>query len=407
MKPFTLLIKPASADCNLRCEYCFYLGKANLYPDSQIHRMDDMVLQKLISSYMQTEQPQYVFNWQGGEPLLMGTDFFKQVVELQTQYGRRGSVVGNSIQTNTTLITDELASLMAEYRFLTGVSLDGPPELHDRFRTNAAGAGSHAQVIKGIECLNRNKAEFNILTLVSAANVHHGKQVFQYLHNMGIQYHQYIPCVEFDIDGNPLPWTITGEEWGTFLCDIFDEWIYGNPYGTSVRLFDSILTYLVDGYRTLCQMDSSCCQYFVVEHNGDIYPCDFFVDSSLKLGNISTNKWSDIGQSEIYKEFGKQKAQYPDECSECGYLQLCMGDCLKHRIGAKGSIVNKSWLCKGWKAFYEHSMPGFQKLARSIIDQRKMITTTKSSIAMPEAGRNDPCPCGSGKKFKKCHGASS
>lgn len=407
MKPFTLLIKPASADCNLRCEYCFYLGKVSLYPQSQVHRMDDAVLHQLISSYMQTEQPQYVFNWQGGEPLLMGTDFFKKVVELQTQYGHRGSVVGNSIQTNATLITDGLASFMAEYRFLTGVSLDGPPELHDRFRINAAGAGSHNQVMKGIECLSRNKTEFNILTLVSAANVNHGKMVFRYLRDMGVQFHQYIPCVEFDADSNPLPWTITGEEWGAFLCDIFDEWIYGNPYGTSVRLFDSILTYLVDGYRTICQMDNNCCQYFVVEHNGDVYPCDFFVDPSLKLGNIETAAWEVMSSSCIYEEFGKRKVLYPDECEECVYLQLCMGDCLKHRIGANGDMSRKSWLCEGWMMFFKYSIPGFKKLAQSILDQRKMITSSKSAVKKPAAGRNDPCPCGSGKKFKKCHGVST
>lgn len=405
MKPFTLLIKPASADCNLRCEYCFYLGKANLYPQTQIHRMDDVTLQQIISSYMQTEQPQYVFNWQGGEPSLMGTAFFKRVVDLQMQYGRRGSLVSNSIQTNATLITDELAELMAEYKFLAGVSLDGPLELHNRFRTNAAGAGSHAQVMKGIECLKRNKVEFNILTLVNAANVRHGQEVFRYLHDMGIQFHQYIPCVEFDSDGNPLPWTITGEEWGAFLCDIFDEWIHSNPYNTSVRLFDSILTYLVDGQKTLCQMDNNCCQYFVIEHNGDIYPCDFFVDPSLKLGNVATHEWEEIGKSEIYAEFGRQKGFYQDECRDCEYLQLCWGDCLKHRIGANGEISKKSWLCEGWKVFYRHSIPGFRKLAQSILNQRKMISTEKTIIAKPEAGRNDPCPCGSGKKYKKCHGA--
>ena len=406
MKPFTLLIKPASADCNLRCKYCFYLNKSSLYPQSTTHRMDDATQEQLISSYMQTEQPQYVFNWQGGEPLLMGTAFYKRAVELQIQYGRRGAIVGNSIQTNATLIKDELAEFMAEYKFLVGISLDGPEELHNTFRRNTAGVGSHDLVLKGIECLNRNKVEFNILTLVNSANVHNGKEVFQYLRDMGIKYHQYIPCVEFDMDGNPQPWTIIGEEWGAFLCDIYDEWIRNDPYSISIRLFDAILTYLVDGYKSLCHMDNNCCQYLVVEHNGDIYPCDFFVEPSLKLGNVSTDKWEDIQSSEIYREFGKQKSIHADECSGCTYLQLCMGDCQKHRIDTGADAKQTSWLCEGWKIFYKHSIPGFKRLAQSIIEQRNMISDTNNTFTRSSAGRNDPCPCGSGKKFKKCHGSS-
>jgi uncharacterized protein len=295
---------------------------------------------------------------------------------------------------------------MAEYKFLVGVSLDGPAKLHNTFRKNAAGADSHDLVLNGIECLTRNKAEFNILTLVNSANVQHGREVFRYLRDMGIKYHQYIPCVEFDIDGNPQPWTITGQEWGSFLCDIFDEWIHNSPYNISVRLFDAILTYLVDGNKSICHMDNNCCQYLVVEHNGDIYPCDFFVEPFLKLGNVSSDRWEDIQDSVIYRDFGKKKSIYEVECSECTYIQLCMGDCQKHRINAGADVKQMSWLCEGWKMFYKHSIPGFKRLAQSIINHRNMISSARNTFTSSSAGRNDPCPCGSGKKFKKCHGSS-
>jgi uncharacterized protein len=402
MKQFTLLIKPASADCNLRCSYCFYLDKRRLYPETQIHRMTDETLEQIISTYMKTKQDQYVFNWQGGEPTLMGCDFFRKAVDLQMKYGKLGTIVANSIQTNATLLTDELSKLLEQYKFLAGVSLDGPIELHNKFRINAAGLGSYDSVIKGIERLKRNNVEYNILTLVSAANVEHGKEVFNELKAMGVRYHQYIPCVEFDDDGNMMPWTISGESWGKFLCDIYDEW-KSDPYAISVRLFDAILLYLVDGCRSLCHMDKNCSQYMVVEHNGDIYPCDFFVSSELKLGNIHTDDWNSLHNAKKYLDFGKMKMQYDNECANCRFLQLCMGDCLKHRIYKNGEINRKSHLCEGWKTFFDYSMQGFNQLAYKVVENRRLM---ESTAVNNEIGRNDPCPCGSGKKYKKCHGSN-
>ncbi|MHB1000713.1 MAG: anaerobic sulfatase maturase [Armatimonadota bacterium] len=407
MKPFTLLIKPTSADCNLQCDYCFYLDRCGLYPETSIHRMTDSTLERLISSYMATDQPQYAFSWQGGEPTLMGVDFFRRVVSLQKQYGRSGVIVANSLQTNGTLINDEFAELLYEYNFLLGVSLDGPADIHNYFRKNAAGYGSHASVMNGIDCLKRNKVEFNILSLISSANVSQGRDLYRYLCDLGIMYHQYIPCVEFDSAGNPLPWTISADQWGDFLCSIYDEWILHDTRKISVRLFDSILLMLVEGYCNLCQFDSNCCQYLVIEHNGDVYPCDFFVNADLKLGNIETHSWDRILASELYASFGKQKAQLCDECKGCEYVSFCAGDCLKHRLGACGKIERKSHLCDGWKRFFKHALPGFARLANEIISDRKRIGFSNSNEQNPEIsgiGRNDPCPCGSGKKYKRCHG---
>ncbi len=409
MRPFSLLIKAASADCNLRCEYCFYLDRAGLYPDSKVHRMDEKTLEKMISSYMATSQPQYAFGWQGGEPTLMGVDFFRKAVEFQEKYGRRGAMVANGLQTNAILIDDEYAELFAKYKFLVGVSLDGPAEIHDRFRKNLAGNGSHAGVVKAIDTLGKHNVEYNILSLVSASNVKNARTVYEYYRENNFNYLQFIPCVEFDDDNKILPFAINGEDWGDFLCEIFDMWYPKDTRTVSIRLFDSILVLLVEKQRNICHIGRNCCQYFVVEHNGDVYPCDFFVRKELLLGNIHEDDWDSLQKSEKYREFGAKKADWQNKCAQCEFLYICSGDCLKHRIyGTVENPRNLSWLCEGWKKFYRHSLPKFKKLAEQIIEERRqamMMQQMQKNPAMRfTPGRNDPCPCGSGKKFKKCCG---
>ncbi len=398
MKPFSLLIKPASADCNLHCPYCFYLDRSALYPESKRHRMSDNVLAQMISSYMKTDQNQYAFGWQGGEPTLMGVDFFRRVTELQQKYGKNGALVSNGLQTNATLIDKEFARHLAKYKFLVGVSLDGPENIHNHYRITADGRGSYTDVLRGIEHLKQNNVEFNILTLVTSANVKKAKEVYSFLCDMGFFYHQYIPCVEFDNKGQPMDFSINGEEWGYFLCEIFDEWIKGDTRKVSVRLFDSILTLMVDGVYNVCSMGHNCCQYFVVEHNGDIYPCDFFVDSDKKLGNIMSDSWEDFQNSSKYIEFGRKKALWNKECEKCEYLKYCMGDCPKHRFHKNNNPENLSWLCKGWKQFFNHALPELKKIASSIKQERG------NGFSHMKTGRNELCPCGSGKKHKKCCG---
>jgi len=421
MRPFTLLVKPASADCNLRCEYCFYLEKCRLYPETVKHRMPDDVLEQMIKGYMATPQPMYSIGWQGGEPTLMGVDFFKKVIEFQQRYGQRGARVGNGLQTNATLITDEMAELFGEYHFLLGCSLDGPSEIHDRYRLDAGGKPSHANVLQGLQTLERHNVEFNILVLVSQSNVSRAREVYRYLRDTGYLYHQYIPCVEFDEAGNLLPFAITGEEWGEFLCELFDEWYQQDTQTVSIRHFDSILCKMVDGVNNVCVMGDNCCQYLVVEHNGDIYPCDFFVEESLKIGNVMDISWEEALISPIYREFGAQKAQWNNACDVCDFLALCGGDCLKHRLYANNPPQTLGWLCAGWKRFLRYTQKRFDKLAERIRrqrmrEQRRMQAqqrlyrppTPKSQSQQPDfknVGRNDPCPCGSGRKFKKCCGA--
>jgi uncharacterized protein len=368
------------------------------------------VLEKMISSYMATDQQQYSFGWQGGEPTLMGVDFFRKVVELQQKYGRKGAVVANGLQTNGVLIDNDFARHLADYRFLVGVSIDGPENIHDKFRKNVSGLGSHKDVLRGISCLQKHNVEFNILVLVSQSNVRKAAEVYDYLCDNGFYYQQYIPCVEFDEKGNLLPFAINGREWGDFMCEIFDRWIKHDTRKVSVRHFDSILSLKVDNIRNVCVMGKNCCQYFVVEHNGDIYPCDFFVQEELKLGSVFDSDWSGLQQSDKYLEFGKQKACWNSICDNCSCIDYCYGDCLKNRNFTARSSDSISTLCEGWKEFYQHTENEFMKLAVQIRDERN--TSMRSSVQnnyynsneQKVSGRNSPCPCGSGKKYKKCCG---
>jgi len=400
MDSFSLLVKPASADCNLRCPYCFYLGHSALYPQQRVHRMPEPVLERMIASFMAVPMAQHAFGWQGGEPTLMGVEFFRKVTALQQKHGRPGAVVANGLQTNATLITDELAAHLGEFRFLVGVSLDGPAEIHDHYRVGPDGRGSHAAVMAGIERLRRHRVEFNILVLVNDRNVGRAAEVYRWLVDQGFLYHQYIPCVEFDAQGALRPYAVTAEQWGRFLCDLYDCWAPSDTRRVSIRLFDSIVANLVDGSRTVCTMGKDCRQYFVVEWNGDIYPCDFFVQPGLRIGNLMQMDWEQAGRSDIYRRFGQRKARWNEACRGCEHLAHCAGDCLKHRMaGGRGDPRTLSWLCAGWKRFYADALPGLERLAAGIRGER--ASRVAPGPATP-VGRNDPCPCGSGRKYKHC-----
>jgi uncharacterized protein len=372
-REFSLLVKPAGADCNLACDYCFYRGKAALYPGRTPHRMSDRTLETLISGYMAVPRGSYSFGWQGGEPTLMGEGFFRRIVELQSRHGRPGAVVANGLQTNATRISEPLAALFAEYRFLVGVSLDGPPDIHDRFRRSRGGQPSHAQVLQGLRVLQRHGVACNAVVTVNAANFGLAAPLYRYLKDLGFDYHQYIPIVEFDEGGRALPFTVRGEQWGEFLCGLYDAWL-PDAGRVSVRLFDAVVARLVDGVTVMCTMGSDCRQYFAVEYNGDVYPCDFYVQPDLRLGNIAEQGWEELLASPRYRDFGQRKARWHPACQGCAYLSLCAGDCLKHRIGPVGSGAAEaealSWLCAGWKAFYDHALSGLQRIARRLQRER-------------------------------------
>lgn len=408
MRPFSLLVKPAGADCNLRCAYCFYLPQTSLYPEVRSPRMTEAVLERMIASYLTTPQPQYAFGWQGGEPMLMGLEFFRRVTDLQQRYALPGAAIANGLQTNGTLITDAWAEHLARYRFLVGVSLDGPPEMHDRFRRTIGGQPTHAEVVRGIEILRRHGVEFNILTLVSQANVRRAVELYRYLCDQGFSYQQYIECVEFDRQGRRRPWAIEPEAWGDFLCALYDEWVRTDTRRVSIRLFDALVAVLAGAPVPMCSLGSECREYFVVEHNGDVFPCDFFVRKELRLGNVLTDSWESLVQSPLYGQFAVLKRQVAASCGGCPYHRLCHGDCLKNRGWDVGRDPRRrSALCEGWKRFYRHALPGLERLAAEVRAARGLSAPKAPAFSPPRPRRNDPCPCGSGRKFKKCCGAKA
>ncbi len=406
-QPFSLLVKPVSADCNLNCDYCFYLEKSVFYPETKRHRMSDEILEELVKGYLSTSQPSYSFGWQGGEPTLLGVEFFEKVTGFQQKHGKTGQSVGNGLQTNATLINRRFAKHLADYKFLLGCSLDGPPEVHNLYRKTTDQQGSYDRVLRGINYLKEVGVEFNILVLVSQANVHKATEVYRYLVDNGYHFLQFIPCVEFDATGKLEPFAISGEEWGDFLCEIYDEWHRKDTHKVSIRHFDSILSQQVDGIANVCTLGENCCQYFVVEYNGDVYPCDFFVEPARKLGNIMDHSWQELLDSPAYYQFGAQKKHWNTKCGGCQYLQWCQGDCLKHRVAGTYQPHHLSHLCSGWQNFFKHAEKGFLQLSEEVkqsrIPEPVLHPPSKSSPSKSRrVGRNQLCPCGSGLKFKKC-----
>ncbi len=371
--------------------------------------MSDQVLEKMISSYLFTPQDIYSFGWQGGEPTLLGMPFFQRVVEFQEKHGKGGKRVANGLQTNATLLTEDMARLFKDYHFLLGVSIDGPEEVHNTYRTNTKGKGSHSAVLRGIELLQKHEVEFNALVLVSKSNVDKAEKVYNYLKELGIVHHQYIPCVEWGPEGQLAPFSITGMEWGTFLNRIFDLWWEKDTRTVSVRHFDAIVRQIALHERSMCTQWGNCTQYFVVEHNGDVYPCDFFVEKSKRLGNVTEESWNDLQNSKKYNNFGRRKAEWHDACYRCPYLIFCSGDCLKHRIRPGGDHHSLSHLCSGWRQFYGHTLERFEQISLEILNEQRAYQSRGQALPLDQlpserVGWNSPCPCGSGKKYKDCHG---
>ena len=360
MQPFSLLVKPASGDCNLRCAYCFYLGKGALFGKG-VHRMPVATLEAVTRKYLACPMETHTFAWQGGEPALMGLKFYREAVRLQKEHLPAGGRRANAFQTNGTLIDDEWARFFKDENFLVGVSIDGPQHLHDLRRRDIAGAGSHARVLRGLECLRRHGVDFNVLTLVSASNAGHPREVYRHLRELGVAYHQYIECVELDPAGRPQPYALKPGQWGEFLCAVFDAWWNaGDTRRVSIRHFDSVLSRLAAGVPSTCPMGGFCCHYFVVETNGDVFPCDFYVEPARRLGNVLDGAFEAMAASDEYQNFGRGKDPRSAACSACRFLPLCMGDCPKNRTAAG------SFLCGDWKRFYSHTIGRFEALASAL-----------------------------------------
>mgnify|MGYP001042906233 CR=1 FL=1 len=405
IKPYTLLIKPVGGDCNLRCSYCFYLRTLDrVYANSSRHRMNEETLRRLVASYMGEGFRVSAFCWQGGEPLLAGLPFYEQVIEFQKRYGGDGRVVSNAFQTNATLIDENWARFFSQYRCLVGVSVDGPEYLNDTYRLNAGGRGTHARVLDSIKILRDHQVEFNALCVVNKHTSHHAAEILHYFQDMGIQHLQFIPIVERDEKtGQMAEFVMTPEEYGTFLCELWDEWTRPGIPQVSIRDFEAWLERMLGAAPPLCSHDSACNQYVMIEHNGDVYPCDFYCNPSYKLGNLVETPLPAIYRSAKHRGFATLKAVYPDECYACPWLDLCHGGCPKDRMqgstdSGKPSARHSNYLCDAFRMFFSHAYP-------KMVELKNRIWAMETGAEMPgNADRNAACPCGSGRKYKHCCG---
>lgn len=368
----SLLVKPISADCNLACKYCFYSSKTALYPETKRHRMSDRILRELIAQFMALSLDRASFCWQGGEPTLARLNFYRKAVKYQSLFGLPGQIVENSLQTNGTLIDEEWARFLARYNFLVGVSLDGPRELHDYYRRDHAGRPSYEKVIEGIKWLRNYNVDFNILVLLNRRNIEHPIELYNFLLNHSFRFLQFIPCVERDADnGGPAEYSIHPEQYGRFLCTIFDEWTREGIPQVYIRDFEDILIAYVSGEAPSCIYSRECGKYVVVEYNGDVYPCDFYVEPQWLLGNLTEQPLEKIIASEKFAEFRFLKIEMAQKCGDCPWLKYCHGGCPKHWTVLS---LDRNYFCSSYRRLFEHSHRRFLRLKRFVEPKRRWET---------------------------------
>jgi uncharacterized protein len=415
------MLKPRGAICNLDCSYCFYLAKEKLFPGGQF-RMSEDLLESYTRQYIEAQQvPEVNFAWQGGEPTLMGLDFFRRAVELQEKYRKPGMRILNSFQTNGTLLDDEWGEFLHARGFLIGLSMDGPAVLHDAYRVDKGGRPTHAKVMRAAELLQKHQVEFNILCCVHAANADHPLDVYRFFRDdVGAQFMQFIPIVERDNEtsfqeGETITArSVGGRQYGDFLIAIFDEWVRRDVGRVFVQIFDVALAAWVGQRPGLCVFEETCGLALAMEHTGDLYACDHYVEPKHHLGNIQEIPLIDLVSSDQQRGFGQAKRDtLPRYCRECEVRFVCNGGCPKNRIiRTPDGEPGLNYLCEGYKAFFTH-IDGPMKLMASELRAGRPPANVILHLAREEAelekrfaqaGRNDPCPCGSGRKFKHCHG---
>ena len=387
-RPFHLLTKPAGAICNLDCKYCFYLEKEKLYPGEKSWRMSEEVLEEYVRQYIHSQpSPEIYFAWQGGEPTLLGVEFFRKVVALQNKLSD-GKTIFNAIQTNGTLLDDEWCEFLVANKFLVGLSIDGPAELHDKYRVDKQQQPTFDKVMRGLECLKRHKVDFNTLTVVNRENSQQPLEVYRFLKNIGSQFLQFIPLVEraapvemkiagFDFASPPLPgekenfyavtpWSVEAEQYGNFLCAIFDEWVRRDVGKTFVQLFDVALGNWMGLGSTLCVFAEKCGAALAIEYNGDLYSCDHYVYPRHKLGNVMNNSLGAMVNSPQQIKFGNDKSDsLPKFCRECEVRFACNGECPKHRfIQTPDGEGGLNYLCAAYKKFFKHVDPYMKTMAQ-------------------------------------------
>jgi uncharacterized protein len=386
MKPFHIMAKPHGPICNLDCTYCYYLEKENLYVKSmRDYRMRDEVLEAYIRQYIQAQPGEHVsFAWQGGEPTLLGIPFFERVLELQNKYAD-GKTIDNAFQTNGTLLDDAWGEFLTHNRFLIGLSVDGPQEIHDVYRVDKGGQPTFARVMRGLDVLKKHGVEFNTLTVINRKNSYLALEVYRFLKQIGSKYLQFIPVVEQvaeQPDSNGLvlikpfsrqrasvsDWSVEPHQFGKFLTTIFDEWVRQDVGRVFVQIFDVALESWANVPQSLCVFAPKCGQALAVEHNGDLYSCDHFVYPENRLGNILQRPISGLVASQQQARFGNAKeAGLPSDCRECDVRFACNGECPKHRFTttSKGEY-GLNYLCAGYKSFFRHIDPYMRFMANEL-----------------------------------------
>ncbi len=376
---FNIMLKPAGSLCNLGCAYCYYLDKADIYGGKE-PRMSLEMLETVIREYIAANDvPEVTFNWHGGEPLVLGLDFYRKAMELERKYAD-GKTVFNTLQTNGTLLTSEWADFLRENRFLVGISIDGPRDIHDKYRKDKGGAGTFDKVIHGIGLLRAHGVEFNTMSTVNKVSEGRGLEVYRFLQSLGSRYMQFMPVVEHvkqrrivspTTEGVRLaPWSVSSLGFGQFMCDIFDYWVRNDVGRTFVGLFDATLANWCGVTPGTCAYDRTCGGNAVIEHNGDLYPCDHFVYPQYRLGNIAETPIRSMMESPRQVKFGIDKRNsLPAKCFRCKYLHLCNGECPKHRFNrTESGETGLSALCEGYYRFYGHTAPYMEKM-RELLQQ--------------------------------------
>jgi uncharacterized protein len=402
---FQLFVKPAGAVCNLDCQYCYYRDTSSLYPDAGTLHMTESLLEEYIVQHFESAPgPDVDFSWHGGEPTTLGVGFFQKVVDLQRKHRPVGWRVRNGIQTNGMLLDEEWCGFLASEGFGVGLSLDGPAELHDSYRVTRGGKPTHAQTMRAFNLLLKMEIQTDILCVVHNLNVRSPLTVYRFFREIGCRYLGLLPAVERSPEtaNGVSPYTPSAEEYGTFLCKMFDEWIGRDVGRMIVQTFEEAARPALGLEHSLCVFRETCGQIPVLEHNGDFFPCDHFVDRDHRLGNIRETPLGQLLESEEQRSFGEAKCTtLPRYCRECEVLAMCNGGCPKYRfIETPDGDPGLNYLCAGLKRFFLHSR---EPLARLVARQREPAAGSRPATI--KAGRNDLCPCGSGRKYKKCCGA--